>query len=68
MSLCQWCEGLEGRPSTDEPHHEQKLVSRRSVEGAIRLDYVCGRCGSHMLSLRADDLPDEIWTVTVRPR
>ena len=67
MPLCASCEAIEGKPSTGEPHPRQELVSRRNVDGAVRLDYVCRRCGSQMLSLCGDDLADEVWTVTIRP-
>jgi hypothetical protein len=67
MALCNACESVAGKPATDEPHDRQALVARRTIEGALRLDYLCRGCSAQMFCLRGVDLMDEVWTVTVRP-
>lgn len=67
MALCEACESVAGKPAATEPHERQALVSRRSIDGALRLDYLCRACSAQMFCLRDVDLPDEVWTVTVPP-
>jgi len=43
------------------------LISSRSIDGALRLDYLCRFCGGQMFKLEGGDLADEVWTVTVTP-
>jgi len=67
MPLCEACKAVAGTPATTEPHDRQALVSRRTIEGALRLDYLCRCCSAQMFCLRGADLVDEVWTVTVQP-
>ena len=67
MALCNACESVAGKPAGEEPHDRQALVSRRTIDGALRLDYLCRCCSAQMFCLRGEDLSDEVWTVTVRP-
>ena len=67
MPSCELCRSIAGQSVRAQPHDRQQLISSRSIDGALRLDYLCRFCGAQMFKLEGGDLSEEVWTVTVTP-
>jgi len=62
--LCELCQSIAGQPIRGQAHDRQQLISSRSIDGALRHEYLCRFCGAQMFKLESGDLSDEVWTVT----